>query len=313
MLSIIVPVFNVEKYLERCVQSLINQEYKDIEIILVDDGSEDSSGKLCDAYAEKYEFIKVIHQLNGGLGAARNTGVKAAEGEYIAFVDSDDWVKPDMFSKLIQEAQLHPDVDMVKCGCCETDGKGYEKEDLFSGSARQQVVEEDNLCKYFEQGFLWVIAWNTIYRHELAKKVEFPVGLYHEDNYASFFYLYNSHSCIIVNEPLYCYWQNTAGITRDPEKQGKRLRDMVEVHERLLEYAAGQPKLRNSIIYKKLEYMWAVYYYRLIRDDKCIMSLSKSDYVKICQNLNLRRRLKLKYIVLRRGIRLDEKDRGNFV
>ncbi|WP_295916122.1 glycosyltransferase [Anaerovibrio lipolyticus] len=304
LLSIIVPVYNVEKYLDRCLASLLEQEYKDIEIILVDDGSEDSSGKLCDSYAEKYEFIKVIHQANGGLGAARNTGVKAAEGDYIAFVDSDDWVKLDMFSKLMQEAQSHPDVDMIKCGYCETDGKGYEKEILFLGSARQYLTEKDNLFKYYGQGALWVIAWNTIYRSDLAKRVEFPSGLYHEDNYASFFYLYYSHSCIIVNEPLYCYWQNPDGITGSAEKLAKRRHDMVEVLERLLKYADGQPQLRNSAIYKKLEEGWAKHQYHLIRDDKSIMSVAKEDKERIVKSLDFRRKCTFMYVLWKRNIEI---------
>ncbi|ORU01002.1 Glycosyl transferase, group 2 family protein [Anaerovibrio sp. JC8] len=302
MLSIIVPVYNVEQYLERCLTSLLAQEYKDIEIILVDDGSEDSSGKLCDDYAEKYDNVKVIHQLNGGLGAARNTGVKAAEGDYIAFVDSDDWVKPDMFSQMMKEALSHPDADMVKCGYCETDGKGYEKEVLFSGNSRQHLLEKDNLCKYYGQGALWVIAWNTIYRSDLAKRVEFPSGLYHEDNYASFFYLYYSRSCIIVNEPLYCYWQNAAGIMGSAEKLAKRRHDMVEVLERLLEYADGQPQLRNSTIYRKLEEGWAKHQYHLIRDDKSITSISKEAKEKIVNLLDFRRKCIFMFILLKRGI-----------
>jgi len=305
LLSIIVPVYNVEKYLERCLTSLLEQEYKDIEIILVDDGSTDSSGEICDSYAEKYNNIKVIHQSNGGLSAARNTGVKAAEGDYIAFVDSDDWVKPDMFSKLMGEAQLHPDVDMVKCGYCETDGKGYEKEILFSGSDRQHLIEKDNLLKYYGKGALWVIAWNTVYRRDLAKQVEFPVGLYHEDNYASFFYLYYSHSCIIVNEPLYCYWQNPDGITGSADKLAKRRRDMVEVLERLLKYADGQPQLRNSAIYKKLEEGWARQQFHLIRDDKSIMSISREAKGRIVRLLDLRRKCIFNYILWKRKIDIE--------
>ena len=304
LLSIIVPVYNVEQYLERCLTSLLEQEYKDIEIILVDDGSKDSSGELCDSYAEKYDNIRVIHQLNSGQSMARNIGVKAAEGDYIAFVDSDDWVKTDMFSKLMGEAQLHPDVDMVKCGYCETDGKGYKKEVLFSGSAKQYLVEKDNLCRYYGQGALWVTPWNTIYRSDLAKRVEFPVGLYHEDNYASFFYLYYSRNCIIVNEPLYCYWQNPTGTMGDVEKLAKRRRDMVEVLERLLKYADGQPQLKNSAIYKKLEEGWARQQFHLIRDDESIMSITKQVRDRIVKFLDFRRKCMFIFILWKRKIEI---------
>ena len=305
LLSIIVPVYNGEKYLDRCVQSLLKQDYKEIEIVLVDDGSLDSSGALCDTYANEYQQIKVIHQKNGGLGAARNTGVAVAQGGYIAFVDSDDWVKPDMFAKLMRETVAHPEAEMIKCGYCETDGISQEKAILFPGDSYQQIAEEENLCKYYGKGAPWVVAWNTIYRQDLAKRVEFPAGLYHEDNYASFFYLYFSRNCVIINEPLYCYWQNPASITRDAEKMSKRNRDKVEVTKRLLEYAAGQAQLRSSFMYRKLQKLWARAYFHLIRDDKSIKNLPQGEWMAIYRNLDWRRRLQLRYIALRRGIRTD--------
>ena len=102
LISVIVPVYNVEKYLRQCVESLIDQTYKDVEIILVDDGSKDGSGKICDEYAEKYDFIRVIHKENAGLGLARNTGMESAKGDFVNFVDSDDYLKPDTLEKLVK-------------------------------------------------------------------------------------------------------------------------------------------------------------------------------------------------------------------
>lgn len=305
LLSIIVPVYNVESFLNRCVQSLLQQEYKDIEIILVDDGSLDSSGNLCDAYAEKYSHIRVIHQKNGGLGAARNTGVSAAKGDYIAFVDSDDWVKPDMFVKLMREAIAHPETEMVKCGYCETKGDNQEKAILFSGDRYQQISEKENLCRYYSKGAPWVVAWNTVYRQDLAKKVKFPAGLYHEDNYASFFYLYFSRKCIVVNEPLYCYWQNPESIMRDKVKIGKRNRDKLEVMKRLLDYVSGQNQSKSSLMYKKIAKLWAKAYFHLIRDDKSIRNISQRELATVCRNLDWRRKIQLRYFVIRRRIKID--------
>ena len=100
LISVVVPVYNVEKYLERCVDSIIKQTYKNLDIILVDDGSQDNSGKICDKYKEKYNNIQVIHQKNQGLSIARNNGLAIAEGNYITFIDSDDWIKKDMIESL---------------------------------------------------------------------------------------------------------------------------------------------------------------------------------------------------------------------
>lgn len=116
--SIVVPIYNVEKYLSKCIDSLINQTLKDIEIILVDDGSPDSSGKIADDYKNKDSRIKVIHQKNAGLGPARNSGMKAATGEYIGFVDSDDWVTKEMFERLYQCAVTNA-ADIVVSGHCD--------------------------------------------------------------------------------------------------------------------------------------------------------------------------------------------------
>lgn len=112
--SVIVPVYNVENYIRKCLDSIISQTLKDIEIILVDDGSEDNSGKICDEYAEKDSRIIVIHQKNNGLSNARNTGLNIASGEYIGFVDSDDYIKSEMYSEMYQTAEK-TDADMVLC------------------------------------------------------------------------------------------------------------------------------------------------------------------------------------------------------
>lgn len=116
--SVVVPIYNVEKYLKQCIDSLLNQTLKDIEIVLVDDGTRDNSGKIADGYGSRYDNIKVIHQDNRGLGPARNTGIENATGEYIAFVDGDDWVQLDMYEKLYKIAKRN-DCDIVVSGHCD--------------------------------------------------------------------------------------------------------------------------------------------------------------------------------------------------
>lgn len=128
LLSVVVPIYNVEAYLDECVGSLLNQTLKNIEIILVDDGSQDKSGEIADRYGEKHENVKVIHQKNSGLGHARNTGIKAASGDYVGFVDSDDWAEPEMYSRLY-DAAVKSKADIVVSGLCEiTSGKIVKEE-----------------------------------------------------------------------------------------------------------------------------------------------------------------------------------------
>ena len=114
-LSVVIPVYNVEKYLDKCVESIVNQTFKDLEIILVDDGSTDESGKMCDEWTEKDTRIKVIHKINGGLSSARNAGIKQAKGEYISFIDSDDFVEQDMYATMV-EALDRTGKDIASCG-----------------------------------------------------------------------------------------------------------------------------------------------------------------------------------------------------
>lgn len=126
LLSVIVPVYKVEPYLRRCVDSIRNQTYKNLQIILVDDGSPDRCGEICDAYAEIDERIIAVHQKNRGLSGARNTGLRYAKGEYVAFVDSDDWIAPTMYETLVRMIEKN-DLDIARCGIIETDGNDGER------------------------------------------------------------------------------------------------------------------------------------------------------------------------------------------
>lgn len=125
MISVVVPVYKAENFLSNCIKSILNQTYRDLEVILVDDGSPDSSGQICEEYAEKDGRIKVIHQKNAGAAAARNCGLKAATGKYIAFADSDDWIDQDMYEKMVEAAEAQ-NCDLVVCDCLKESGAGSQ-------------------------------------------------------------------------------------------------------------------------------------------------------------------------------------------
>ena len=135
-ISVIIPVYNVEKYLSKCIESVLEQDFSDYEIILIDDGSTDTSGKLCDEYAENYSAIKVIHQQNKGLGGARNTGIEAAEGQYLLFVDSDDYIRDNIMTFLYDTAVCN-DSDIVAFGMdyvYESGGKFATRRPISNGT-----------------------------------------------------------------------------------------------------------------------------------------------------------------------------------
>ena len=174
LISVIVPIYKVEEYLDRCVESIVNQTYKSLEIILVDDGSPDNCPQMCDSWAGKDNRIKVVHKENGGLSDARNAGMPFATGEIISFIDSDDWIEFDMFEKMLNRMQAD-NSDMVSCGVkwVEEDGSlirdvTSEDEVLDTTVAMKTLLNDSKLKQH---------VWNKIYKHNLIKDIPFEKGL----------------------------------------------------------------------------------------------------------------------------------------
>lgn len=215
-ISIIVPIYNQEKYLAQCVESLFSQTLKDIEIILVDDGSTDKSAKLCDDLKRKDSRICVIHKENGGLSDARNAGIKVAKGGYIAFLDSDDYVRCDMYEKLYKEAQKS-NADVVICDCQTVDDDGNELSmpsmilgrNCYSGAE----VLQSKLDGTMAGQWLLVVAWNKLYRKNVFETVRFPKGKYHEDEFVFHDIIKEDYKVAFVTEKLYFYRQHMGTIT----------------------------------------------------------------------------------------------------
>ena len=210
-ISAIVPVYNVEKQLNRCVESLINQTHKDLEIILVDDGSTDNSGSLCDELAKTDSRIKVIHQENRGLSGARNSGLDVATGSYIFFVDSDDYLDTIALKKLLYHLQ-RCNADIVGCGFTyvsdhKADSPFTNSESgIWSGKeAIHQMMESNNLC---------TTAWNKLYKRSLWEDVRFPEGRVHEDEATTYKLLYKSKIVAYVPDYFYKYYQRDDSIMK---------------------------------------------------------------------------------------------------
>lgn len=178
-ISIIVPVFKVELYLRQCIESIISQTYQDLEIILVDDGSPDKCPAICDEYAVLDKRIRVIHKINGGLSDARNAGLEIATGDYIGFVDSDDWISLTMYEELISVA-IEYGADISCCGYNRIDNNSVLESKLFSNKGKVSGIDllRDIFCRNGDN----VVVWNKIYNVNLFKNVRFPVGEIHEDN-----------------------------------------------------------------------------------------------------------------------------------
>lgn len=229
LISIVVPVYKVEKYLARCVDSIISQTYRNIEVILVDDGSPDGCGTICDQYAQMDSRIHVIHKENGGLSDARNCGVQVANGEYITFIDSDDYIAPNYIEYLYRLIKEN-DADISCCCYVKTSEDSVE---FNTNSAMQdiQILSGKESCHaLFGSLYLTlVIACGKLYKRDIVKKHPFPKGRKHEDEGTTCKYYYEADKVVICNVQLYAYYQNPTSITHT---LGKGINhDLIWTHE----------------------------------------------------------------------------------
>lgn len=210
LISIIVPVYNVAPYLPKCLNSLTTQTYKNLEIILIDDGSTDDSGKLCDDYAAEHKGVKVIHQKNQGLSAARNAGLKVATGDFVTFVDSDDTVSPDyteylykLTDKYHTQFAITATEEIFPDGHTINRGAGYRTAVYTTAECLDHMLTED--------GFN-VTAWGKLYARELFKGIKFPIGALHEDLATTYQTILKCDSVAYGSDPKYQYYQRQGSI-----------------------------------------------------------------------------------------------------
>ena len=210
LISVIVPIYNVEKYLDRCVDSIINQTYKNLEIILVDDDSPDNCPQMCDDYAKKDSRIKIVHKENGGLSDARNAGMKVATGEYVSFIDSDDYISLDFYETLL-ETIVDNDSDIVECGVV----KFYEDNNFDEYSDDLKVTNYDTL--YALDGLInenpfKQHVWNKLYKSNIALDIPYAVGKLNEDEFWTYQIFGKAKKVTRINKTMYYYFQRGSSI-----------------------------------------------------------------------------------------------------
>lgn len=210
-ISIIVPIYKVEKYLPACVNSLLNQTYTNIEIILVDDGSPDSCGNMCDEYAKKDDRIKVIHKKNGGLSDARNAGYPYITGDYVAFIDSDDCVADNMLEILLS-AMEKENSDIVECDVQKFDD-GTEPQPVGEKLYKiQSYITQDALKELMNDGIFHQHVWNKLYKKQVLNKILFAKGKLNEDEFWTYRVFGNAKKVTKVDYELYFYLQRAGSI-----------------------------------------------------------------------------------------------------
>ncbi len=218
MISIIIPVYNVKPYLERCLCSVISQTYSDLEIIVIDDGSNDGSAEICDDFMRQDPRITVIHQENAGLSSARNRGLDIANGEWIAFLDSDDWIEPDMLQTLYELATNYH-ADISSCATIneirgETENKHYD------GLIREFCFNE-MIGGLISGEFIRFEVWNKLWRRSIIKDLRFKVGQVSEDVYFDFRAFHLANKLVHINNPLHHYVVNRPGSTNTSYKKAR--------------------------------------------------------------------------------------------
>ena len=212
--SVIIPVYNVSLYLEKCLNTVINQTYENTEIIVIDDGSTDNSGIICDEFAKKDNRIVVVHQSNMGLSGARNRGIKLSTGSYICCIDSDDYVSLDYIETLLNAVNSN-NSDIAACGVIYCDNQeniirnqSVDKEMILSGDEQLKTMMLDDRK-------LSTAAWGKIYKKTLFNGVEYPVGKYHEDVYTTYKLLSKSKNTVVIPKAMYYYRQSPNSITHE--------------------------------------------------------------------------------------------------
>lgn len=228
-LSIVIPVYNVEETLRTCVESAVVSSFDDWEMILVDDGSTDGSGCVCNQLAQENRHIRVIHKANGGLSDARNYGIEMATGQYLAFADSDDAFHPGTLEHVLAVMEEHPNYDILEFPVSVDHGGSKEHRLTFTDRAYTNVAEYWIRAEAYRHAY----AWNKIYRSELFSQCRYPVGRLFEDVHILPSLLRQARTVGTTSEGLYYYNYNPHGITHTAD--GRALNDLLEAHMQILQ------------------------------------------------------------------------------
>jgi glycosyltransferase involved in cell wall biosynthesis len=248
LISVIIPVYKVEQYLPKCLDAVLNQTYRNLEIILVDDGSPDRCGEICDEYAKKDSRIRVIHKENGGLSDARNVGIDAAKGEYLAFADSDDWLEPDAYEQLLSAARRHH-ASLVCAGRYDEDDRTGECKPGLCPVKEEMVGAAELVRRIFHWDHLDSAAWDKLYARHLFASIRYPVGYIMEDVPTTYRIAFLAGGGVLLPKPLYHYRHRSGSITAAAavsEKSFHFLQHAEQIYKNIVE---NYPELERDAKY----------------------------------------------------------------
>ena len=297
LISVIVPVYKAEKYLRRCVDSILSQTLPDFELILIDDGSPDNSGRLCDEYAAKDQRIRVLHQKNGGAAAARNAGLDAAAGEWITFVDSDDWVHQD-YLRVLHETAMIQSADLVACRYRMVRSDSQPDKNPQIPRLSPEDVEE----YWIGDRMGATVPWGKLYRCELFRELRYPEGRTGEDEYVTYRVLFGCNHPVFVDNVLYWYYVNRCGVSRSSYLL--RMPDALEAFRQHEEFFKNSPWQRA--------YRLEAEYYAAAWSDAIWITKKQKDKASRQKTAELRSELR-HYMSTHRGLIPFEKRKDIYI
>ena len=275
LVSVIIPVYDVENYIHRCVDSVISQTYKNFDMVLVDDGSPDNCGIICDEYASRDRRIHVIHQENGGLSSARNAGIEwsieNSNSRWITFIDSDDWVHPLYLERLLIAAKKYR-TDVVVGGYELTRG-----EDLPAIGSENSVMKAADKY-YLEHTVNATVAWGKLYKKKCFNKIRFPEGKIHEDEFTTYRILFKQKRIAVVEQAIYAYFCNDRGITHS-KWTVKRL-DILDAFFRQMLFFIRMRRYEHAKLVFKRVVTHSIKYKQYIQRSQDLSCKDKTKYVR---------------------------------
>ena len=303
LISVIIPVYKVEQYLDRCIESVVSQTYKNLEIILVDDGSPDNCPGICDKWKNVDSRIRVIHKKNGGLSDARNAGVAISKGKYIAFVDSDDYICSDMYEKLYKVI-VKSKADMAICNflCVGEEGNVINRKNIQMPIKDEIILGQEVLTNriWGKQGWHWVVAWPRLYSRALFENICFPVGKVHEDEFTAHLFWNNCEKVACTKGVYYNYVQRNESIMN--ERYSVKRLDSIEALLMRLDFMLDE-KYSNESIHS----CYNLYYSLLIESYKKV-NIRQKDIKKRYNELHELYK-KIFWKLLKRDMRIERKCR----
>ena len=253
LISVIMPVYNVAKYLPQCIESVLSQDYEKLEVILIDDGSPDESGRICDEYAARDSRIRVIHQKNGGAAAAKNAGLRIATGEYLSFVDSDDYLEPNVYGYMV-EILRSSGADAAQFAF--RDVYRNRTEDQVVNQGRTMVEGKDYLVR-FTKDWTCALLWNKLYKRSLYDGVFFEEGHKIDDEYFTYQGFLKPCKVVCDDRIIYNYRKRASSVMNDPAAAERRLLDCLDSIVKRREKVLGvYPDLRPAFDENYLDAIW---------------------------------------------------------